>query len=73
MDEKTLLFCKKPISVFDICEPKKIPWGEVGVDYVVESTGVFPDREEVEGWCKEVTNCLAPLAKVINDRFGIHC
>lgn len=30
-------------------EPKKIPWGEVGVDYVVESTGVFTDREEVEG------------------------
>jgi len=101
----------KKIVVFDKKNPDEIRWGEVGADYVVESTGVFVDQDKAElhlkGGAKKVvisapaksketptfvmgvneekytkdmtvvsnasctTNCLAPLAKVINDNFGI--
>ncbi|XP_020593213.1 glyceraldehyde-3-phosphate dehydrogenase GAPC2, cytosolic [Phalaenopsis equestris] len=108
-DSKTLLFGEKPVTVFGIRNPEEIPWGEAGADYVVESTGVFTDKDKaaahLKGGAKKViisapskdapmfvvgvneheykadidivsnasctTNCLAPLAKVINDRFGI--
>src|SRR4029453_9499153 len=92
-------------------DPLKLPWRELGVDVVVESTGVFRSRKQVEqhivAGAKRVvltvpakdaiaytirigvnadglrpdhriisnasctTNCLAPLAKVLNDSFGI--
>ncbi|XP_021298931.1 glyceraldehyde-3-phosphate dehydrogenase 2, cytosolic [Herrania umbratica] len=108
-DSKTLLFGEKPVTVFGIRNPEEIPWGETGADYVVESTGVFTDKDKaaahLKGGAKKViisapskdapmfvvgvnekeykpdldivsnasctTNCLAPLAKVINDKFGI--
>ncbi|KAL8224536.1 hypothetical protein R6Q57_020011 [Mikania cordata] len=108
-DEKTLLFGEKPVSVFGVRNPDEIPWGAAGADFVVESTGVFTDKDKaaahLKGGAKKVvisapsgnapmfvvgvnekeytpdldivsnasctTNCLAPLAKVINDRFGI--
>jgi len=99
------------IQVFKEREPTAIPWKSAGVDYVVESTGVFTTIETASkhlqatnGATKVVitapsadapmfvmgvnhetydpkhnvisnasctTNCLAPLAKVINDNFGI--
>ena len=34
------------ISVFQERDPKAIPWGSVGVEYVVESTGVFTTIEK---------------------------
>ncbi|WRX20673.1 Glyceraldehyde 3-phosphate dehydrogenase [Theobroma cacao] len=108
-DPKTLLFGEKPVTVFGIRNPEEIPWGESGAEYVVESTGVFTDKDKaaahLKGGAKKViisapskdapmfvvgvnekeykphldivsnasctTNCLAPLAKVINDKFGI--
>ncbi|KAH0921419.1 hypothetical protein HID58_021437 [Brassica napus] len=59
-DEKTLLFGGKPVTVFGIRNPEDIPWGEAGADFVVESTGVFTDKDKA-----------AAHLKVINDRFGI--
>ncbi len=101
----------KAIKVFAERDPAKLPWGELGVDVVVESTGLFTDadkaRVHAENGAKKViisapakgeditivmgvnhdkydpsahtiisnasctTNCLAPMAKVINDTFGI--
>nr|QCC72910.1 GAPDH [Macadamia integrifolia] len=108
-DSKTLLFGEKPVAVFGVRNPEEIPWGETGAEFVVESTGVFTDKDKaaahLKGGAKKViisapskdapmfvmgvnekeyksdinivsnasctTNCLAPLAKVINDKFGI--
>ncbi|XP_020211282.1 glyceraldehyde-3-phosphate dehydrogenase, cytosolic isoform X2 [Cajanus cajan] len=108
-DSKTLLFGDKPVTVFGHRNPEEIPWAETGAEIIVESTGVFTDKDKaaahLKGGAKKViisapskdapmfvvgvneheykpeldiisnasctTNCLAPLAKVINDRFGI--
>ena len=37
-----------PIEVFDLRDPAEIPWGKVGVDYVVESTGIFTTTEKCQ-------------------------
>ncbi|OAY71796.1 Glyceraldehyde-3-phosphate dehydrogenase 2, cytosolic [Ananas comosus] len=59
-DSKTLLFGEKAVTVFGIRNPEEIPWGEAGAEYVVESTGVFTDKDKA-----------AAHLKVIHDRFGI--
>src|SRR4029453_9355564 len=101
----------KTFKVFEERDPGKLPWGDLGADVVLESTGLFTDaakaRAHVDGGAKKViisgpakgedftvvlgvnddkydpaahtiisnasctTNCLAPMAKVINDAFGI--
>nr|AOR07123.1 glyceraldehyde-3-phosphate dehydrogenase [Mesenchytraeus antaeus] len=108
-DEKNLIVNGKPIHVHNKRDPKDIPWGADGAEYVVESTGCFTTIEKanahIVGGAKRViisapsadapmyvmgvnektydpkhqiisnasctTNCLAPLAKVINDKFTI--
>jgi glyceraldehyde 3-phosphate dehydrogenase len=99
------------IKVFEERDPAKLPWGDLGVDVVVESTGLFTDankaRVHADNGAKKViisapaknedftvvlgvndhaydpaahtiisnasctTNCLAPMAKVLNNAFGI--
>ena len=101
----------KTIKAFAERDPAKLPWGDLGVDVVVESTGLFTDankaKAHIDGGAKKVlisapaknedvtvvmgvndgdydpakhsiisnasctTNCLAPLAKVLDDEFGI--
>jgi glyceraldehyde 3-phosphate dehydrogenase len=98
------------VRVFGNRNPEELPWGELNIDVVVESTGVFTDRagasKHITAGAKRVvisapgkggvktivlgvndheltpeddivsnasctTNCLAPMAKVLDDTFGI--
>ncbi|MEU8316183.1 MULTISPECIES: type I glyceraldehyde-3-phosphate dehydrogenase [unclassified Micromonospora] len=101
----------KTIKAYAEKDPAKLPWGEVGADVVIESTGFFTDatkaKAHLDGGAKKViisapaknedvtvvmgvnqdqydpakhniisnasctTNCLAPMAKVLQDTFGI--
>lgn len=101
----------KKIKITAIKDPAELPWKDLGVEYVIESTGVFRKREQIakhlQAGAKKViltvpakdpidnmivlgvndsdlkdedkivsnasctTNCLAPVAKVLNDKFGI--
>jgi len=111
-DNDNLIIDGHKVRCFRYKNPSEIPWGEVGADYVCESTGIFTDEkgagqhligaspakkvvisapakdstpmfvmgvnhEKYNSSYKVVsnasctTNCLAPLAKVINDNFGI--
>ena len=108
-EEGKLIVNGKEIKVYNEMDPKNIPWGAEGVEYVLECSGVFTTIEKasahLEAGAKKViisapskdapmfvmgvnnntytkdmniisnasctTNCLAPLAKIINDNFGI--
>ncbi|MFX0549918.1 type I glyceraldehyde-3-phosphate dehydrogenase [Hathewaya histolytica] len=104
INDKSVKILRKP-------SPKEIPWNELGVDIVIDTTGKFKTQEDlmghIESGAKKVilsapgkdvdativlgvnedtldlekhnvisnasctTNCLAPVAKVLNDKFGI--
>ena len=109
-DEQSITVNGQRIEVFAEREPKNLPWGKLGVDVVLESTGRFVDEKgaggHLEAGAKKVvisapakgniptvvlgvnqdiltgeetivsnasctTNCLAPMAKVLDDAFGI--
>lgn len=111
-DENFILLNGKKIKVLGATtNPTELPWGDLGIDVLVESTGKFTKREDLAGHlaagAKKVilaapgkgldgtfvmgvnedtydparhnvisnasctTNCLAPIAKVLNDNFGI--
>ncbi|GAU18532.1 hypothetical protein TSUD_325210 [Trifolium subterraneum] len=55
-DSKTLLFGEKTVAVFGTRNPEEIPWGEVGADYVVESTGVFTDKDKAAAHLKKTVD-----------------
>lgn len=101
----------KEIKVYAEKDPAQLPWKELGIDVVIDSTGVFRDeqglRKHIEAGAKKVilsapakgdmktlvmgvnneeydpkqdqivsnasctTNCLAPVVKVLNDKFGV--
>ncbi len=109
-DDHSITVNGKRVEFFSCKDPKDIPWGKVGAEYVVESTGVFLTKEKaqahIDAGAKKVvmsapskddtpmfvcgvnldkytsdmtfvsnasctTNCLAPVAKVLHDAFGI--
>lgn len=109
--EDALIVNGREVKVFAERDPKNLPWKALGVDVVIESTGLFTKREKsmahIEAGAKKViisapaededitivlgvnekqydaanhviisnasctTNCLAPFAKVLDEKFGI--
>ena len=109
--EKGLVVGGKQVVITARKDPSQIPWRDLGVDYVVESTGLFTDSSKARGHLDAgarkviitapakneditvvmgvneydynayehhivsnascTTNCMAPIAKVILDKFGI--
>ncbi|CAJ1947555.1 unnamed protein product [Sphenostylis stenocarpa] len=51
-DDKTLLFGNSSVTVYGTRNPEEIPWGEAGADFVVESTGVFTDKDKAAAHLK---------------------
>ena len=112
-DGEYLIINGKRIRVYAEKDPANLPWKELGVDIVIESTGLFKNREKmmkhINAGAKKVvltvpsdkkedvdatvvlgvndhiltkdiqlvsnasctTNCLSPIAKVLNDNFGV--
>jgi glyceraldehyde 3-phosphate dehydrogenase len=108
--DNSLLVNGKQVAVYAERIPQNLPWAKLGIDLVLECTGIFESREKASAHLtagakkviisapsdKDVktivynvnhdilnaddrliscasctTNCLAPLAKVLNDKFGI--
>ena len=111
IENNILKINKREIKLVSIADPSKLPWKELNVDIVIESTGIFTNRDSLNkhlnAGAKKVlltvppkdeidativlgvndetldnesklisnasctTNCLAPIAKVLNDNFTI--
>ena len=109
-DESSITVNGKKVNFYACMDPKDIPWGQIGAEYVVESTGLFLTQEKaqahIDAGAKKVvmsapskdstpmfvmgvnqdtytsdmtfvsnasctTNCLAPIAKVLHENWGI--
>ena len=110
-DENSISVNGEKVRIFAERDPAQIPWGEVGAEIVVESTGLFSQREDAAKHLRDTvkkviisqpgkgqdlmvclgvneeqydperhsiisnasctTNCLAPVAKVLDEQFGI--
>lgn len=109
-DDEGIVVNGQKIKIFEEPDPAKLPWGELNIDVVLESTGRFVNEEgtgkHISAGAKKVvisapakgniptvvlgvnsdsltgsetvvsnasctTNCLAPMAKVLDDNFGI--
>lgn len=110
-DKDSITVNGNQVKIFAERDPEKLPWKELGVDFVLESTGIFKDKEGAEKHLKAgakkvvisapgkgldatlvlgvnekaydrkshnlicmascTTNCLAPMAKVLDENFGI--
>ncbi len=110
-EDGRLLVDGKPIQVLSVRNPEDLPWKDLGIEVVIESTGLFTKREaaskHLQAGARKViisapatdpdvtvvlgvnedqydpkkhqiisnasctTNCLAPVAKVLNDKLGI--
>ncbi|KAI3880192.1 hypothetical protein MKX03_024784 [Papaver bracteatum] len=51
-DTKTLLFGEKEVAVFGCRNPEEIPWAETGAEYIVESIGVFTNKDKTASHLK---------------------
>jgi glyceraldehyde 3-phosphate dehydrogenase len=108
--EDTIIVNGEVVKIYAQKDPSQIPWGEHGVDVVIESTGFFTDKDKAAAHLKAgakrvvisapatgdlktvvfnvnhgildgsetiiscascTTNCLAPMAKVLQDNYGI--
>jgi len=109
--EDSIVINGKAVKVLQVRDPSQLPWKDLGVDIVIESTGLFTEadkaRAHINAGARKVlisapakgeditivlgvnegkydstkhtiisnasctTNCLAPVAKVLNDTFGI--
>ncbi|XP_020272052.1 serine/threonine-protein phosphatase 7 long form homolog [Asparagus officinalis] len=52
-DSKTLLFGEEEVSVFGCRNSEEIPWVKIGAEYIVESTGVFTDKDKAAAHLKD--------------------
>ena len=109
VEGQTLIVNGRRIRLTSVNDPAELAWGDIGVDVVIESTGLFLTKDTAEKHLKAgarkvilsapskddtpmfvygvndttyagqaiisnascTTNCLAPVAKVLNDTFGI--
>ena len=53
------LVCENAFFILYHRNPEEIPWGETGADYVVESTGVFTDKDKAAAHLKVLVYYLA--------------